>query len=97
VSKRVLLPPCIGLAEYLAGVQPGTHAIVELLRIWGIGEEKCGILIPGGFDGQISTDLDPLWWGSPDVPSPTIPNRGNLTPRNVTRYLKMVRRVIHQS
>ncbi len=30
---------------------------VELPRIWGVGEEKCGILKPGGFDGQNTADL----------------------------------------
>jgi len=30
---------------------------MEFPRIWGVGEEKFGILRPGGFYGQISTDL----------------------------------------
>jgi len=30
---------------------------LELPRIWGVGEEKCGILKPGGFDGQNTADL----------------------------------------
>src|SRR6266705_5780136 len=29
----------------------GVQDKVELPRIWGVGEEKCGILKPGGFDG----------------------------------------------
>ena len=31
-----------------------------IAAIWGGGEEKFGILIPGVFDGQISTDIDPI-------------------------------------
>ncbi|BCL80709.1 hypothetical protein ccbrp13_31740 [Ktedonobacteria bacterium brp13] len=39
------------------GETPVSDDKVELPRIWRVGEEKFDILISGGFNGQISTDL----------------------------------------
>ena len=40
-----------------AGVGGGKLLGVEFPRIWRVREEKSAILEPGGFNGQISTDL----------------------------------------